>query len=500
MTLSIVDTPLGEPVPAMAPRSARWNPALDAAFFEAPGIAPLIARLRQPGALVVSTGQQPGLFTGPAYAITKALSARGLALSLEARWGRPVIPVYWVPGDDHDLAESGTASWIGTDGSLVSVSLPGRAPDAPLTPMWREPLGPAVEPALRQFESSFADTPARHRITTWLGRHYGPEATVAAAFGSALSELLAPFGVLCLNSAHPIVKREAARLLVAALSSAPVFDRTLEERARELRTSGKDPGVAVGDGATLVFLDGALGRDRLVATPDPRVFQLRRSREELSIEAVERIAAAEPERLSANVLLRPVLESSLLPTVAYCAGPAELRYLALAAPLYEGLGVERQQPVPRWSGLLVEPRVSRVMEKYGITIEELLANGTLEARIARQSFPEGTEAALATLRRSIGEAYAPVIRAATSIDPTLERPADFARRHALFAVDELEKKMLQHARKRESVELAQVTRARTSVRPGGKPQERVISMAGFLARYGETILRDLADHIARWYG
>jgi uncharacterized protein YllA (UPF0747 family) len=66
-------------------------------------------------------------------------------------------------------------------------------------------------------------------------------------------------------------------------------------------------------------------------------------------------------------------------------------------------------------------------------------------------------------------------------------------------VERLEKKLLQHARRRESVELSQVARARLSVRPEGKPQERVLSMAGFLARYGDGVLDGYADHIAAWY-
>jgi bacillithiol biosynthesis cysteine-adding enzyme BshC len=500
VTLPIVNTPLPGAIPDVAPRSDRWNPALEPALFPAPGLDAALARLRQPGALVVTTGQQPGLFTGPSYAVTKALSARGLARALEQRWQRPVVPVYWVPGDDHDLQESGTVSWIGADGNLVSVALPERPAGAPLTPMSRQVLGPEVETALSRFEDSFADTPERQRTVRWLRAHYRPEATVSGAYGGALAELLAPFGVVCLDSAHPVVKRDAAPLLLRAIEQCHALDRELAQRDQVLKEQGTDPGVPVGDGTTLVFLDGELGRDRLVAGPRDGTFQLRRSKRMMSLDDLRRAAEQDPTRLSANVLLRPVVESALLPTVAYLAGPAELRYLALALPLYSALGVPRQEPVPRWSGLLIEPRVTRVLQRYGIGIEELLTDGNLERRIARQAFPPGTEDALRRLREVIAEAYPPVIRAAAAIDPTLERPADAARRQALFQIEKLEKKLIHHARKRESTELGQVARARLSVRPQGKPQERVISMAGFLARYGDSVLSGLADHIARWYG
>jgi bacillithiol biosynthesis cysteine-adding enzyme BshC len=496
--LPIIDTPLGEPVRVPGQRAAAWNTAFDPAIVPAPGAPALVARLRAPGTLVVTTGQQAGLFTGPSYAVTKALSARGLALALERRWGRPVVPVYWIPGDDHDFEEVAAVSWLDGEGRLATASLPPRAPDAPLTPMWRQPLGNGVTAALDAFERSFPASETREATVAWLRRHYRPDATVAGAYAAALAELLTPLGILCVESTHPAVKQAAAPHLLRALEQAAVLDRELVAAAAELVAAGRDPGVAVGDGASLVFLDGGLGRDRLVAGPSG--FVTRRGHSVLGMPELARIAAKEPTRLSGNVLLRPVLESALLPTVAYVAGPGELRYLALAAPVYQRLGVPRQLPVPRWAGFLLEARVTRTLEKFGATLDDLLTEGTaLEARIARQALPEGTERAFAGLREAIESNYDPVIRAAATVDPTMQRPAATARGQALHAVHELEKKLLQHARKREATELAQVARARLSIRPEGKPQERVLSMAGFLARYGSELLGSLAEHIEGWY-
>ncbi|HEV8149935.1 MAG TPA: bacillithiol biosynthesis cysteine-adding enzyme BshC [Gemmatimonadales bacterium] len=499
MSLPITDTPLTGRVSLPALREAIWDPNLEPALLPAPGVAALLARLRLPGTLVVTTGQQPGLFTGPSYAVTKALSARAVAQELERRWQRPVVPLYWIPGDDHDLHEVATVSWLNSEGGLVTATLPPRAADAPLTPLWREPLGDAILPLLAAFEQSFLAVPVSGPVVAWLRRHYRPDASVAGAYGTALAELLAPFGILCLDSTHETVKRAAAPLLLRALEQAPALDRAIADRAAVLVRKGTDPGVPVGEGASLVFLEGPVGRDRLVL--DGGGFQSRRSRTPFTLAELRRIAEREPSRLSGNVLLRPVLESALLPTVAYVSGPGELRYLPLAVPVYEALGITRQLPVPRWSGALLEPRVTRVLQKYGTTVAELLAEGSaLEARIARQAFPEGTEQAFVALRDAIERGYDPVIRAAAGVDPTLERPAASARAQALHGLRELEKKLAQHARKRESIELGQIARARTSLRPEGRPQERVLSLPGFLARYGPELLGSLARHIEAWYG
>ncbi len=498
MTLRFAPTPLDAPVTLPVPRSGRLSPDLEPAFVESGARDGALARLRQPDALVVTTGQQPGLFTGPLYTVHKALSAAALARVLERRWERPVVPVFWLAGDDHDYAEASQASWVGPDGNLVTAALPPRPPEAPLTPMYREPLGPGLASALETLEAGLPASEFREQTLEWIRRHYRPDATVAGAYGGALAELLAPVGVVCLDSAHPAVKRAAAPMIVRALELAGELDADLDRRAEELGTGARTSGVTLGDGAALVMLEGAQGRDRLVAHDG--AFVTRRAREQFTLDELRRIAAAEPTRLSPNVLLRPVVESALLPTVAYVAGPGELRYLVLTPPVYERLGVARQMPIPRWSGVLVESRVDRVLEKFGVGLDELLAPpGALEARLVRSQLPSEAVAALERLRAAIDAGYEVIARSAEAIDPTLARPVQGARQQALTGTQDVEKKLIQHLKRRQETELGQIARARASVLPASKPQERVVTVAPFLARYGPGLLAELGAAIEAWY-
>ncbi|HUF35468.1 MAG TPA: bacillithiol biosynthesis cysteine-adding enzyme BshC [Gemmatimonadales bacterium] len=498
MTLRIVPTPLEARVTDPVPRPGTLAAGLEAAFVPSSARDDAVARLRAPGALAVTTGQQPGLFTGPLYTVYKALSAASLARVLERRWGRPVVPVFWSAGDDHDYAEASHAAWIGPDGGVTTAALPPRPPEAPLTPMYQEPLGPGLEPALALLEEGLPPSEFREATLAWLRRHYRADATVAGAYAGALAELVAPLGVVVLDSAHPAVKRAAAPFLLRALEQAAELDADLDRHAEAHGVTSRTSGIVVGDGASLVMLEAAQGRDRLVAHDGG--FSTRRSRERLVLDDLRRIAEAEPARLSPNVLLRPVVESALLPTVAYVAGPGELRYLGLTPPIYNGLGVARQLPLPRWSGLLVETRVDRVLEKFGIALEELLEPaGALEARLVRSQLPPEVTGALAGLRAAVEEYYDVLARHAVSIDPTLERPLQGARHQALAGSQEVEKKLVQHLKKRQETELGQIARARALVLPGGKPQERVLTVASFLARHGPGLLVELSAAVESWY-
>jgi bacillithiol synthase len=498
MTFRFVPTPLDLPLMLPPVRAGGLDPALEPAFVPSAASDAGLAQLREPGALAVTSGQQPGLFTGPLYTVHKALSTAALAQVLQRQWGRTVVPIFWIAGDDHDFAEASEISWLTADGTLTSTALPPRPPDAPLTPMYRQPLGEAVAAALDGLGSSLAPSEFRDETLAWLARHYRPEATVAAAFAGAMAELLAPAGIVCFDGSHPATKRAAAPFILRALERAAEIDDDLERQSEALGDSARTSGVVLGDGAALVMLEGGQGRDRLVAADGG--FVTRRAKERFDLAALRRIAETEPTRLSPNVLLRPVIESALLPTVAYLGGPAELRYLTLTPPIYRRLGVEPQLPLPRWSGVLVEPRVDRVLEKFGIELEELLAPaGALESRLVRSQLPPEATGALESIRSAVETGYEALERSAAEIDPTLVRPVQGARHQALSGAQDIEKKLVQHLKRRQETELSQIARARTAVHPGGKPQERVLTVAPFLARYGPALITDLADAIETWY-
>ena len=462
--------PLTLPPPRLAPR--RVDPRVIAAASPGPGRE----RLAAGEVLVVTTGQQPGLFTGPLYTINKALSAIALARRLERARQVPVIPVFWVAGDDHDFAEGNHAWFLNAAGDAEQIVLRVRAADAPLVPLAREVAGPEIAPALARLRDGTPDTEFKASVLDWLERSYRPEATLADAFAAALHALLGPRGLVVLRAYDPSAKAVAAPWVLQGL------DHTLA------------------DGYTPVFIEASQGRDRLQR--DGERFVARRSGERFTRAELERVAATAPERLSPNVLLRPVIEAAVLPTIAYAAGPAELGYLPEAAPLYEALRVTRQAAVPRWSGVIVEARVEKLMERHGIDLTAFDGKpGQLEARLVRLELPPEAVATLATLRSSIEDQYRRLWESVAQLDPTLERTVESARNAALAGTQTIEKKLVASLKRLEGETLVrQIARARAAVYPGGQPQERVLTLASFLIRYGPALVDALEQEVARWAG
>jgi bacillithiol biosynthesis cysteine-adding enzyme BshC len=498
VTLRIVSTPLATRPEWPASRAGGFDPTLREAIVPAVGTESIVAKLAHPDVLVVTTGQQPALFTGPLYTIHKALSARALAQLLEARWQRPVVPLFWLAGDDHDFAEARTASWLKTDGSVATGSLLPRPADANQLPMYRTLLGAEIEGLLAEIQGDISPYQFSGPVREWLSTHWRLGRTLGEAYAGSLAELFAPLGILCFNPTHRAAKRMMARHLIKAVGLARDLERDLVSRAAELAAIGLDGGVVVGDGATLVMVEGKEGRDRLVVEGDH--FATRRSGEPYTIDSLQTLAAAEPERLSPNVLLRPVIEAAILPTVAYVAGPGELNYWRLTPPIFARMRIAPQAAIPRWSGMVVEPGVDRLVSDLHASLDELLAPGAkLEARLARSKVPAEAAEAMADLQQALARDFDLLERTGVVIAPQLARSLATLRQKITRALEQADLKVIAHLKRRDQETMGRIQRARDSLRPNNRPQERVLTVAPFLARHGTGLLPEIGEVVRAWY-
>jgi bacillithiol biosynthesis cysteine-adding enzyme BshC len=393
--------------------------------------------------------------------------------------------VFWVAGDDHDLLESNHVHYLTTTNEVQRAEVGNRGADDPLTPLYRETLGPDVDRVLAELRESVPPTEFRDDVFAWLTRHYGASTDFASAFAGSLAELLGEFGLVVFRPTSAAAKAAMAPTLLEALRTAGPLDEALMERGAELAEAEHPVPVSVGEGASLVMLESALGRDRLMVQGSG--FVTRRSNETWTLEELERVAAEEPERLSPNVLLRPVVEASLLPTVAYVAGPGELAYLPQCDAVYSTLGIDAQVPFPRWSAFAVEPRVAKVLKKFAISIGDLQRND-LESTLVRDEMSDAIRSPLTALRTALGQEYQALQDAAVAVDPTLKKSVQSTRNAALSGLKDLEKRIVAHLKKENDIVVQQIAKARQNVFPGGKPQERVFTIAPYLARYGREFL------------
>ncbi len=441
--------------------------------------------------LLVTTGQQPGLFGGPLYGLYKGLTIAWLARSLEARLARPVLPVFWIASEDHDWEEVRRTHVLSPTNDLGEIALPPRSSE-PARPIHRIALGSELEEALDQFLALHPETDFSPRWTAVLKESYPSGATLAEGFQRVWEALLGPAGVFLVQAHATDLKARSLPMLLRELEESELREGELKETAGELGSAGYELQVPLFDDATNVFLEGANGRERIFR--DGGAFRLRGSGERLTLREIQDRAEGDPSVLSPNVLLRPVIESALLPTVAYVAGPGEVAYLPQTIPVFRGHGVERPIVHPRVSLAIQETKVGKVMEKFGLDMETMARpHHEVAGDLVRDDIPEDVKSSLNALRQAIGKGGGKLRTAAAALDPTLKGPVENFRKQGMGLLDDVERKVVHSLKRENEITLAQVEKAQLHLFPLGRPQERVLNPFYYLFRYGEEFLEQVEE-------
>ncbi len=475
-------------VDARFDRDARRR-AADALTSPGPAATERLERFVEEGGYLVTTGQQPGLFGGPLYGVHKALTAVRLAEALEARLGRPVLPVFWVASEDHDWAEANHAHLVGVDNELHRFELP--SPDPSVTPaLHRIRLDGEIERVLASFLGNLPPTDFRSRYEEILRTRFRAGTTLPEAYEGAMLDLLGRFGLFSTDAAHPVVKERSADVLLRELDRAEEMEGILRDTAARLGEAGYDLQVPVLEGGVNLFLEGPAGRERLYR--EDGGYRLRTSGRLLGRDEILAAHRRDPAALSPNVLLRPVVESAVFPTLAYVAGPGETAYWAQLRDYFEAHGIRMPVVHPRWAAQPLEAKVRKVLEKFDLEPDALRRPfHEIAQDLARSEVPPEIRETLGRLRGAAGKALGEVQSAAAALDPTLKGPTQHARAQIFGALEDLERKIVQAVKRESEISLAQLEKARVHLFPEGRPGERVHNPFYYLVRYGDAFLDEL---------
>ena len=468
---------------ALAPDVHRVLVAQNAALAASPARDAHLEALRG-GAAAVVTGQQVGLFLGPLYTIYKAASAVVLARALAAETGAPVVPVFWLQTEDHDLAEIAEIGVPGPAGCATiraAVDADNRVSIAHCT------LPPGVTGCLEQLADLLGDRSAGHAHVERLARHYRPGAGWAAAFAGVLAELFAPEGLVMIDPRDRELAAIAAPVHARALEQAAPIAEAMVERCSELARTGAAAPVHVRPGAPLSFFHPAGPRGpRVRLDPAPsgdRFVEVGSGRSHTRAALLE-LLGAEPLRFSTSALLRPIVQDTLLPTAAYVGGPAEVAYFAQLAPVYHAFGRTPPLAVPRARFRIADHRTHQLLERLRLTAADAVRpEAELLARL-RPPGPDGDEVArrlLEPFAASHGALAASLAGAGPEIARALARTRGTVER----AVGKLAGKLERARLYADAERVDAVRRLRALLAPDGAPQERRLGLAGLAARIGD---------------
>lgn len=433
----------------------------------------LLTRFAQPETVAVITGQQVGLFGGPAYTLYKALTAAKVAKDLTAR-GISAVPIFWMATEDHDFAEVNHAWVFDREGHTSRIAVEAAATG-------QAPAGNYVvpHPPIESLQAALTGFEHADEVIGAAQEAYTPGTTMGSGFRTLILKLLDRIGMLVIDPLDPAVRAIGAPLLQEVAANAPELKAELLTRGRELSDAGYHSQVLVEEKTPLFFL-----------LEDGERKQLRLKDSECAL------LADRAESISPNALLRPVWQDFMLPTVAYVGGPGELAYFAQSAVLYDRLLGRMPVVLPRACFTLLDARSEKLLKRFGLSLTDLMTPAeALRERIARKLVPRELGA---EFEKTAASATREIDRLCTHLrefDPTLEAAMKKSRSKMLYQIEKLRRKTERETLRRDARVAADVAYLRVLLYPEGHLQERLHSILPFLAKYGMDLVDRLYEQV-----
>ncbi len=464
-------TPLAEEVEASA--AARSN----------------LDRLKDADTLTVFAGQQTGLFFGPLYTLYKALTVEHWAAQLSKTLGRRVVPCFWLSTDDHDFAE---VDHVCAPRGQQLVTLRYEPACAPAgDPVGRVHVDGSIESVLAEYAELLPDSEFKPDVFAILRDCYRPGVRFSAAFGRLWYRLFPQSGLVMVSPCNRDFKKLAAPYFEKAIRDDSALYQCYAETSEALERDGYHRQVHKTERQTFLFYQQFKRHSIHHGDESGFVWE---GAEPVTREWLERMIRERPDYFSSNVLLRPIIQNGVFPTVGVVLGPSELAYYAQIGGLHDYFGVPRPAVLPRTSATLLEQSVRRRVDKLGLEFEALQKDADAEiARVLRARFPQDLEAKFDEAGRRIEEAFESVRPDVIGFESTLDKPLRMAAGRARREMSHVAQRAhAAHKRKEEETE-TQIRRLALQLFPGGGLQERSYNIVFYWARYGPELLSRLYE-------
>jgi len=442
-------------------------------------------------AVAIVTGQQAGLFGGPLFTLLKAVTALKLAERVSREHNVPALAVFWIDAEDHDWEEVRSCTVYDDSLSPRTVSLPPRSAAEPSSVSTIQLDPESIDTALREVEAVLPASEFRGQVVDALRRAYEPGIGMAEAFGRWLEHVLGERGLVVYDSADLAAKPLASKVFARELTTAGQTARLAALAGSDLTARGYHAQVQGHDDSLALFhLDGARRSIRQHAgrfTIGDRQY---------SAAALAEQAAHDPAGFSPNVLLRPIVQDTIFPTVCYVAGPNELAYLGQLRRVYEHFALPMPLMYPRASATLVDAPAARFLNRYKMPLEALHAQDEAALNdLLKSQIPPVVEDCFADAAAAIDAQMGRVIQALPALDPTLEGAARSTLSRMQHDLQTLHGKVISAAKRRDETLRRQFMHARALAFPSGHAQERTIGFVSFLNQYGPALLDRLDEEL-----
>jgi bacillithiol biosynthesis cysteine-adding enzyme BshC len=495
---------LNEDTERLTELSSRRFPRLEVAdhierfmkrFPSSDAVIESIEKLKRQDSVVVIGGQQAGILTGPLYSIHKIISVIKLAEQKERQLGVPVVPVFWIAGEDHDFQEVNHVfvpvnqkldKWTYPEKVLQKKMVSDIQIDKDICLAWVENI---IE--------NFGETEHTNHLLAFVTEQINKSTTFVDFFANIIMELFKDYGLLIVDSGDSAFRQLQKEFLKEQIVHHEAITYALLEQQKEIAKQGFPLTIDASERAANLFYYDQQLNERILLEYDREAerFVGKNGRVKFSKQELVELAYENPAKLSNNVVTRPLMQEWLFPTLAFIAGPGEISYWAELKQVFEHFGIKMPPIVPRLNITFLDRSVETDLEELNLKLENVLQSGTGQekAQFIETIMDKEIAELFSKAKEQLVNQYQ-VIAAKTAelnqgLLPLLKKNEGLL----IKELDFMQTKLEEAVKLKHDVILNKYARVDMNLRPDGSPQERIWNIFYYLNRYGMNFINDIME-------
>ncbi|RNF40683.1 bacillithiol biosynthesis cysteine-adding enzyme BshC [Planococcus salinus] len=444
------------------------------------------------GAPVVVTGQQAGLLTGPLYTVHKAISVVVLAKQASEQLKADVVPVFWIAGEDHDLAEI-SHLYREVDGRIDKMNVPHRKygkHSASTAVLDKEEVGTYLEEYFR----SLPETDHTKKLHAVVFDFLDKAKTFTDFFAEFLNFFFKKEGLLYIDAANPQLRKYESPYFVKMINRSKEIAETVVSTEQALVKDGYSAAMEADRNAANLFV--TVKGERVLLQRDGQNFTGNQGAVKLTKEELLEVAKTSPELLSNNVVTRPVMQEMVFPVLAFVGGPGEIAYWAALKNTFQLFDMEMPVVMPRLGMTIVNRQIQTLLQKYRLTFPDIVEQKKLVdlRNVLFESIREKeAESLVENLEQILVREYEEIKQKFSSVSggltPLVEKNLEIHLKQLRFLKDKLEDEVILQ----NSVQFTHFNMIENELFPNGSLQERIYSPIPYMNHYGLDMVQDLLE-------
>ncbi|EKN66330.1 hypothetical protein BABA_16317 [Neobacillus bataviensis LMG 21833] len=452
-----------------------------------------IEKLKASNSAVVIGGQQAGILTGPLYSIHKVISIIKLAEQKERQLGIPIIPVFWIAGEDHDFQEVNHV-FVPCEEKIDKWTYPEKVHQKKMVSditlnkdiclSWVENL---IE--------NFGETEYTNSLLEFAEVQISKSTTFVDFFANIIMELFKDYGLLIVDSGNREFRQLQTDFFKEQIVHHEAITFSLLEQQRLITKNGFPITIEANEKAANLFYYNERANERILLEYDREIdcFVGKSGTITFTKEKLVVLAEENPAALSNNVVTRPLMQEWLFPTVAFIAGPGEIAYWAELKLVFEHFHLKMPPIVPRLNITFLDRSVETDVSELNLNLIDILKNGTKQEKekfLAAIKDKELAELFSRTIEQ-LGKQYKLIEAKTEQLDRALLPMLKKNENYLLKEINFMQTKLENAVKLKHDVLLKKYARIDLALRPDGFPQERVWNVFYYLNKHGLTFMKNV---------